>query len=687
MLKLPQMPAVTYEVTPLNGGLDQVTSSYNLAPGALRQALNYGCKPEGGYYRIPGYERFDGQAEPHLANFITISVEMGAGFTIFDMAVGDSGSFGNATGTIAEIDAQHGYIVLTKSNLIFTDVFVAGDIIINAVTMGTATEIFTQLDIKELSVHKAFSSDIYRADITVVPGEGAITGVAYFGGVAYAFRNNVGSSATDIYKSSPSGWVNVPLGEIIHFDGASTGASEGDTLTQGGITATIDRIVVTASTASAGTIAGYYLISGRAGGSFSNGAASIPGGAVTLSESQTQIVLAPNGNYTLDVATFATSLGSERIYGADGVNAPFEFDGTHYLPLESGYSVPPSIAYVHADHLFLGIGTSLVHSAIGNPYNFEVLLGAGEIAAGATITDLSVLPGNQTTKAMAVYAHNSTWILYGTSSANWNFASFNTSVGAWPRSAQNLFDIFAMDDRGVTTMRQSLNYGNFESGTITHNIQKFINNQRGKLTASGISRENSQYRAFFNDGFALYSTVTPQGVIGHGIAQYAHNVTCCFDGEEPSGATIQLFGTDDGYIMRNDVGSSFDGNAIVAVINTNINSIKSPRLRKRFRRCVIEVIGTSYAELEIGYSFDWASPDVLPHLFSNGSTELSSISSWDNFIWDSFFWDGKTVGSTSVNLEGTGENLQLMIISNSPYSEEFTVSSAIFHYTPRRGVR
>jgi hypothetical protein len=139
--------------------------------------------------------------------------------------------------------------------------------------------------------------------------------------------------------------------------------------------------------------------------------------------------------------------------------------------------------------------------------------------------------------------------------------------------------------------------------------------------------------------------------------------------------------------MRNDVGTSFDGRRIGAYLNTNINTAKTPRLRKRFRRCVLEFAGESAVDVQVGYAFEWASAFILPHSFEKLDVEFADLPFWDKFIWDAFYWDGRSHDAVSVELNGTGENLQLMIISASDYSEEFTVSSAIFHYSPRRGNR
>ena len=685
MLNLPEMAPVAYEVTPLIGGFDQVTSAYQLSPGSLRDCINFACRSTGGYYRVPGYERFSGQFQPHDATFIAIDFTLLPGKTL---AVGQSGTFGNVIGTISYIDPTNTYVGLTKTATTFAVTFIPGPIVIAGDTKGTADGFHTQLSLKTFGINNAAAANIYRADIGPVPGSGPIRGVVFYNDAAYAFRDNAGGTAKSIYKSSPTGWVLVPLGSQLSFTALTDLPAEGVTLTQGAVTATIKRTLVISGDISDDTAAGYFVLSNVVGGSFIAGPATFPGGTATLSGAQTAITLLPGGKYDFTLGNFSAYAASRRIYGADGVNDGFEFDGTTYVPIPvPGIAIKPNFVEVHANHLFFAIGSSLIHSALGNPYNFEVINGAGEIGTGGYITGMLIQPGNQGTQALMVFARNSTWTLYGTSAQDWNFVNFNVGIGGWEYTAQNLFDAFALDDRGVTMMSQTLKYGNFEAATLTHNIRPFIESQRGLATYSGLNRENSQYRVYFSTGYGLYVTTTPGGLIGHGVVLFPNVPLVYWDGEYSTGETVALFGDKDGFVYRNDVGTSFDGKKIGAYLNTNINTAKSPRLRKRFRRCVLELQGLSYVELQVGYAFEWASEKILPHVFEPGDMSFAGLEFWDQFVWDAFYWDGRTNDVVSVELNGTGENMQMMIISDNDYVQEFTLPSAIFHFTPRRGNR
>ena len=685
MLDSSLLPQVQYEVVSLNGGFDQKTSAYTLQPGALRDDLNFACKVNGGYYRIPGYERFDGRAKPHNAPFITLAITLLLGKQI---AIGDIGTFGNLSGQVTYINPTATYlsIVPLAGASSFPDL-IPGPIVISADTKGSVTDYYLTLTLRESAILKSKAANAYRSRIGAVPGSGPILGVCYFNDVAYAVRNNAGGTAADFYKSTTSGWVKVPLGSRDGFTAMTALPGEGATLTQGAASAKIERWVTQSGDIADDSAAGYFILSNVVG-TFTAAAATFPGGTCNLTGAVVANTLLPGGTYNFQVGNFSAFDANRRMFGADGVNDAFEFDGTIYVPLIiPGIHEKPRYVMPFANHLFLAVGSSLIHSAIGNPYNYEVINGAGEIGTGGNVTGMVLQPGTQNTNAMMVWARNSTWVLYGTNAADWKFVNYNVGIGGWDRSMQNLFDCFSMDDRGVTMSRQSLNYGNFDSATLTHNIQPFIESMRGLITCSGLSRENSQYRAYFNNGLGLYVTVSTEGLVGHGIVLFPDPPTCYYDGEQSNGETVALFGTATGIVMQNDVGTSFDGQVINAQIMTNINAVKSPRVRKRFRRAVIELQADYYLEFDVGYAFEWSSIKISPHLYIDLTGDFSKLPYWDNMVWDTFFWDGRLNDAISVDLAGTGENVQFAILTSSDFIEEYTVPSVILHYTLRRGNR
>lgn len=678
------MPPVQYDVISLAGGLDQVTPILSLKAGVARRAANFECSITGGYTRIAGYERFDGRPNPSDANYTVLICSLTATVSVGNTIVGATSA---ATGKVILVSGST--LVVTRQ----TGEFVTSEqITVSAVIKGSITEIQgVSSDGLVDATYKALAADDYRADILAVPGSGSILGVAYYNGTVYAWRNNAGGTAAALYKSSAAGWAAVSLGFEMSFSNGVVEILDGVTLTgqSSGATAVVARTVVEDGSWGGTTLASGRLILTSSTGTFTVGenlriSTTVYAHAASV---VTAITLAPDGRYECVIANFGGGTANYRIYGCDGENRAFEFDGTVFVPINSTMPVdtPNHIAF-HKQHLFLSFGSSLQFSSIGEPYRWSAVFGAGELAMNAPITNLLPLPGDQSSGALGVYTRQDTSVLYGTSSANFALSTFNTGTGAIAYTAQNLDQVYVLDDRGVVTLGTTISFGNFLSAAITMNLRPFIQAHKDLATASLVQREKGQYRVFFSDANALYITVLNGKVLGSMPIQYAHAVTCCTEGESLTGATQAFFGSTDGKVYRLDAGTSFDGQDIPADINLVANHSRSPRIRKRYRKAMLEFTGDSYAEVTFGYDLSYRSSQIDQPVSKQYSSDLRA-SYWDTFSWDNFVWDGQEVSPSEVEVTGTAENIAIRLSSVSAILEPYTINNIILHYTPRRGLR
>ena len=346
----------------------------------------------------------------------------------------------------------------------------------------------------------------------------------------------------------------------------------------------------------------------------------------------------------------------------------------------------PTHVAVHKQHLFLSFGASLQFSAIGNPYVFDPVLGAGELALNGAVTNLIALPGDQSSGALGVYTRNDTSVLYGTSSEDFRLSTSNSGTGAIAYTAQSMDQAYVLDDRGVMAMATSDQFGNFAPASLTLNIRPYLQFRRNLATASSVNREKGQYRVFFSEGAGLYMTIANGRMLGSMPVQFPNAVRCCVEGETPSGDLTSFFGSDNGFVYQLDAGTSFDGQIIPANINLVFNSIKSPRILKRYRRASVELTGDSFAQVQFAYDLGYGSTDINQAIEDQYSTDLRS-SYWDELTWDNFVWDGKEVSPTEIEMLGTAENIAIRISSSSDLFKPFTVNSIILHYSMRRGLR
>jgi hypothetical protein len=669
----------------LVGGMDLVTPGYQRKPGTLRSALNFEAAINGGYRRIDGYERVDGHAKPSDATYSIISANISG-----SPAVGQTltGATSGATGVIIALPG--GSFVLTK----VVGTFVSGENLnVGGPTIAVASSaaVAGSASTRSLNAqYKNSAADQYRNDIAAVPGSGVVRGVFRYNDVVYAFRDNVGATAKVMYKSTASGWQAVAFEYEVSYTVGNGSVDDGDTLTQGGVTATVRRVLVRTGTLAGGTAAGTLVISAPAGGNFAAGAATTTGGGgLTLSGVQTAITLQPGGRGKFVEENFGGSTSTKRIYGCDSVNTAFEWDGSYFVPIHTGMSTDkPTNVVAHKKHLMLSFGSSHQISSIAAPYTWTPLTGASEIGMGEDIVGYAILTGSETAGgALGIYTRNRLSILYGSSSADWSLVPYKAEVGAIENTIQDVggFPMF-LDDRGITDLQTTQQFGNFAHATRSNAVRTLVNTYRSLSTASCISRDLSQYRLFFSDGHAFYVTVVGTRTVGITLVKFPDVVRCAWSSEMNDGGESLLFGSDNGWVYEMNKGTSFDGDAIEFYFDLAYNFCGSPRVEKHFRDTTFEIVGDGYAEFNFGGSLGYGVPDV-PQLQAENVQLNLSATAWDGFSWDAFTWDGTTLIPSVKEMVGDAENYSLRVIGNSDYFSPFTVTGVVTHYTPRRQMR
>lgn len=677
-----RVPPVKYDTFQLLGGLDMVTPTLSLKPGFAREAVNFEASVTGGYSRIAGYERYDGQPSPDDADYVILTIS-----SLTGVAVGDviNNLAVTVTGKVIAVEGQD--IVYTKAVGAFA---VSGTLYVGATPVGTIQSITTYAGSPEVHAHyKAAAADIYRADIAKPPGSGRIRGGVTFNGVTYVWRDNAGGTAMDVHKSTSAGWVQVPLGFTVAFNtGASTAPADGATITgaTSGATGVVKRVVLTSGTTWVGGSG--ILVFTTITGTF-QAAENLQVGGVTKAVAvgaQAAITLAPGGRVQTVVGNLTGSVSATRVYGCDNVNKGFEFDGTVYVPITTGMAADtPTNVAVHKNMLFFSFGPSSQNSGVGTPYVWSPVFGANEIALPDAVTAYDSLPGDATTGALAIYTQKDVFLLYGTSPGTFNLVNLGKETGSARYTAQTMTESYALDNRGVVSLKTSRDYGNFDSATLTFPIRPFMQQRRGTARASGINHEKSQYRLFFEDASALYCTIVNGRLMGSMPVQLLDTMNCWWEGTSATGAETSFTGGDSGYVYKMDTGPDFDGAAIVAGLKLNFNPQGNSRVLKRYRFATFEVTGTGFAKFHFAYALAYDDPDVDQAPLETQTVSFSS-SYWDTMVWDEFVWDGRTLAPTEAECLGTAQNIAVILQSNSRYDQPYTINSITFDFTPRRGM-
>lgn len=677
------------DVIPLNGGLDLVTTPVLLKPGQLISAQNFEPDINGGYRRMAGFERFDGRARPHKGDYHVMGITTTGSFAVGNTV---TGATSGATSVILEVTSST-QLVVTK--LVGTYIL---DEVLNV--SGSPQGTFKSIAINGASTgilhakYKNLAADNYRADITAVPGSGAVRGVWYYNGDVYALRDNAAATQCILHKATTSGWTAITFGREIQFQNAVGEIFEGNTVTGlvSGASAVVRRALLRTGTWTSSGVG--TLVFDSVTGAFTSGEALQVGGITkaTSTTADTAITLQPGGKFEFDNINFFGSVDKLRMYCADGVNFLGEFDGTRWVPIRTGIGDDkPKFVKGHKNHLFTSFKSTLQHSGIASPYSWTALTGAAELSLGENVTGILPQTGDATVGVLVATTKTKTFILYGNSSADWKLITHSPDTGAKEYTMQNIGSAHFLDTRGVTQLRAVQSFGSFELSVLTRLVQPIIDEKRGLEVASTVVRSTNQYRVFYSDGSGIILYLVPvEGGTTSAAAMYFNystflTVNTVISITDISGIERIFAAGTNGFVYELDVGTSFDGAAIEAYFFTVFNHSKSVRQRKRYRRTILQFKAGNTARLSIGYDLSYGNQDpsygsAVSRSAVIAKTTQGAGGSWDSFNWDSFVWDASYAQDINMNTPGTGESFAILVSGETDEDEPYTIHTIIPHF-------
>ena len=231
------------------------------------------------------------------------------------------------------------------------------------------------------------------------------------------------------------------------------------------------------------------------------------------------VTLPPGGTYRFLNHNFMGQAGSLTMFGVNGVGKAFSIlkGGTAETPTWTFASLSaiggdegaaldkPTHISVQNNHLMLAYrGGSLLLSAVGDPGSFDATMGASEIATGQEINGLLGGVGLGNTVIMG---DDHIQVLYGNDSDDFVLQDQSqSSTGGVEDSLQSVGGPLYLDNRGVRSMTTTEAWGNWVIGTMTSDIQPWLDRQRtARNVAVGSMRVRSsdQYRLWFESGIGL----------------------------------------------------------------------------------------------------------------------------------------------------------------------------------------
>lgn len=701
MIKMPPTKSAYFAC---EGGLDLVTPAMMMPPGRTFDSLNYEPEISGGYRRIDGYERFDGSPSPtDNAKYVILPAVL-TGTVPLDYGVNGqtSGVGGRHVATITRNNRT--YLILSGVDGA-SETYQKGEKLVlhTGVEVGYADDISTQAELPEEDAdYRLLATNDIRRDIGAVPGTGPIKGIFMLNDLVYAFRDFNGTEQR-LYRADPTGWVQILLGHELQFNTGTVEIKPGDTITNaaGTVTAVVGAILVRSGTwnnsgsnQAKGTIVlGYGTLTG---GTFANGellyvagvSRCVCVGGVTPITRQ-----AGGGTVEMVKYSFGARTGPQVVYGVDGKNLCFEFNGSNFLPIRTrdiGADAPAHVA-AHLNYLFLSFGSNIIWSAVAEPYRYDAIAGAAETSVGALVTAMLPMIGGNQAPAMALFTQEKVAMLYGSGASTFRLQNSITEIGYAAGTVQPISGTaFGLTARGLQTLAATDTFGDFSFTTISALIQPLINRHRGQETCSVVLKNKNQYRVYYGDtrGTCIVVGLTSEKVTGIMPLEYGRPVRCIWTETFSNGQERTFFGSDDGYVYEDNKGTSFDGESIESWMRLVFNHQRSPRTRKRWRRAVVEARVVSFSKVNVTYDLGYGNPDVAPPPSLEDAVMIGGTGGyWDQFTWDEFHWDAQTVTSPSISIEGTEKNISLVFYSNRAQDSSHTIQGVTLEYTERRNER
>lgn len=676
---------IELDYQPLSFGLDEASGLTNPQIGRLIGCENFELIfGDEGMRRINGYEAFDGRAEPHLA--VVSAVEFSDG--VASISAGDTITTGTGSALVLR--------VALSSGTWGTDA--AGTLAVTAIT-GTIEDAQTinvsaspkatvvsysaaSIDGPTYQEDVAAARDHYRGLITRPTGEGAILGLKIWDDTIICMRNAVGGLTATLWRSSASGWVAIRTGLrpsgamraiVANFSGDSAeramyivdGKNRYMRLTSAWSVTFGPVVYPTEGTSSTSITPGLGSKAFTTEGSrdWTVGDSLIAYSQADATKFVSGLVTASTASsVTIDATTFGGTVATDwHICRTDGVDRPYRVaEHRSYLML----------AYPRGQLQTTDVGDPMTIGASSDAFGL-----------GGEITDMRGLRGD----VLGVFTVNGVSLLYGDGStaAPWDLKRHTASGGALNGGAQEIGgDAVYTSSGGIHTLAGTQAFGDFSYSNVSRNAQATLRSILPGFACTSLSKRDGQYRIYGEDAQVLVMTVYGQPstqTVRFTRLRYLHQPTCA-DSELIDGADeLMVFGTDDGWVMRERIGTTFNGEPITSFLRTSYWHARKPQLRKRFRKLTIDVdasltqVALLFRQDIDFYGVDQAEPYNYTVNVGGGY--------YDNSFFDQFFWDGEAASQVHASIDGIGRHMSV-ILNHEGDVEPFIVRGMHLQYSP-----
>lgn len=380
-----------------------------------------------------------------------------------------------------------------------------------------------------------------------------------------------------------------------------------------------------------------------------------------------------------------SALGT-NLYGVDGVNPAFVYDGTMVRFIETGLSLtgfhdnPNSIAVLPAESLALGYenGTLLL-SSLGSPTVFDVSAGAAEIAISDEIVDLATQPND----VLAIFCRRSVRMLVGKTVLDMKLSIYSERLSVTPWTLQTLGDSVFLTDDGISRLTRVQEFGDFRDMSLSAKVKPLLDKLKRTALSSWAVASRNEYRLLFENGLGVIIKFNGVEVAGISTFNYGRKFNVVCSAEKRDRQEVLFAGDlENGYVYRLEHGRSFDGAKIEGFGMLAYHFLGSPEHRKRVKKIQVEVDTDECVELLVRAELDYSSPEA-PTAYPHELFHSSGGGFYDLNFFSSMLWADQAAGFTDHYIQGVGRNVSLSLYSSSDKEPPHILSSVIYHWSPR----
>ena len=383
--------------------------------------------------------------------------------------------------------------------------------------------------------------------------------------------------------------------------------------------------------------------------------------------------------------------GNDKIILVDGANAPVVFNTSIAATDVSESAVAgASIVTSFREHMFYaGMSSTPQEVVFSQPFDedaFNSGSGAGSFKVDDTVVGLKVFRDN-----LFIFCENRIFKLSGSSSANFAVSAVTRDIGCINGKTIQEFagDLIFLGPDGLRTVAGTSRIGDVELGTISSNIQSLFDENIANATAfdSVIIPEKTQYRLFFSKDAGSASLT--EGIIcvlkgsSGGQASYEFSrikgiKPACTDTFITAGDVLALHGGFDGYVYRQEEGSTFDGSAINGKYRSPDMTFGDPGIRKHMQRVIVNYKPESTINANLFVRYDYEAADsARPAAYSLNSADIAGI--YGLSTYGNPTYGGPSQPLLRQSVEGSGFAVALRV-NDSGASEAYSLKGFQLEY-------